>query len=67
MRFRAVFGDNQSLKFKSLKKKKKKKKEKDVYSALSQEIKCICSPCISSWASLGEREQLGSGWPRHSP
>ena len=27
MRFRAVFGDNQSLKFKSLKKKKKKKRK----------------------------------------
>ena len=28
MRFRAVFGDNQSLKFKKIKKKKKKEKKK---------------------------------------
>lgn len=52
MRLRAVLGDRQPPEFKSLKKKKKK-----VCTALSREIKCICSPCLP-----GQARVVGNTW-----
>ena len=60
MRLRAVLGDNQPPGFKSLKRKKKKKE--DFCSALSQEIKCICSPCLPGQARVD-----GNTWSLAGP